>query len=160
MAEQERLNRTARVRATQASADAFVQASLSTGLSAATPTGMLIKQVMVDLPGVTALSALGADFGLEFTITRSTKSAIPNLSDSDCLMRYGIAGLLTTSGLAILPCTFFFPQESGQLIVQDTLYFQFDSNGVGSALSCDFLIDYEFVSLKEIEFLRLLAAQP
>lgn len=157
---EERLNRTARVRCTQASADAFAQASLSTGLSAATPTGMLIKQVMIDLPGVTAVSALAADFGLEFTITRSSKSAIPNLNDADCVMRYGIAALLVTSGLAIMPCTFFFPQESGQLIVQDTLYFQVDSNGIGTALSVDFLVDYEFVSLKEIEFLRLLAAQP
>lgn len=156
----ETLNRTTRVRVSQGSADAFAQGSINTGLSAATPVAMLIKNISVDLPGVTAISALGADFGMEFTLTRSTQAAIPNLNNYDCIARYGFAVPLTTSGALFLPCTFAFPQVEGQLIVQDTIYAQFDTNGVGSALSADFLIDYELVQLKEIEFLRLLAAQP
>lgn len=144
------------VTATQGSADAFVQASVATGLSGRSAYN--VKAFYLEFPNAAALSAVfAADSEVQVSVTRRSKSAIATLADVDTLMKWSFIVALTTSGQIIFPgVSIAFPQIQVP-IVEDTLYVQLDSTATGLSNVAVVRMDVELDTMSDIDRLNLIA---
>ncbi len=143
---------------TEGGADAFVQVTDPTAISPSSKIAWLIKRIQVMFDLDILLENVSADFAVAWAVARSTDTAVPSLDDKDTLYAGGFSGSLTTSGQILIPKLHEWdaPGE-GLLMVSPQLFYTLDSTATGLALSADFRIWYEEVTLSELEILRLVA---
>lgn len=140
---------------TQGSADAFVQASVLTGLSG--NTAYNVRQVFSELTNSAAISGTNVDAVWEMAITRRSKAAMPNLADTDVIWKRSLAVLYTTSGHVLVPLTEVWTPQLEVPIVEDTLYAQLDSNGSGLSNAAVVRLEVELDTMRDIDRLNLIA---
>lgn len=157
--------RTRILRATvvQGGADAFVQGELTTGLFASETEGLMIRRLI--LQDVTNNAALGAVTSKDFAISRRSKTAVPDITDVDCIFRWRTvrdflqvtaAGLLF-SGREQRIWTYEYPDDAlDRLVVEDPLFLDMDSDGTTVPNTINVRIECEIVKLSQIERLSLL----
>ncbi len=141
---------------TQGGADAFVQAEEITGIDPSSGQGWLLKRLEVQFPLASGLQGLSADSGVQFGLTRDTKVAVSDLSDSDTIMTDGFFNALTTSGELFVPDLFVYHFPDGVLVVEPSLFAHLDSSSTGLTLTANMRLYYETVKLSEVEILRML----
>lgn len=139
--------------ATQGSADAFVQASIDTGIIPADGVGLRVVTMEV-VHGT--LSAVSADGDIQWSVTRDTKTAVTGYNDDDSILYDGVWWALTTSGQISGQLLHRYPQVEGVFIVEPTIYFQLDSAATGAQNTAFLRIYYEEQRLSEVDILRIL----
>lgn len=115
---------------TQGSADAFVQASMNTGLSASSNTGYVIKQILMEFNDT--LTSGGAP-SRELALSRASKAAMPTLADDDVIFKSKVAARLATSGAYIEDIAKVYVPQYDIILIEDVIYWQFDSAATGVA---------------------------
>ena len=143
---------------TEGAADAFVQVTDPTAISASAKIAWLIKRISVMFDLDVLLENVSADFAIAWGVARASDTSVPSLDDKDTIYANGISGSLTTSGQILIPKLFEWdaPGE-GLLMVDPQLFYTLDSTATGLVLSADFRVVYEEVSLSELEILRLIS---
>lgn len=143
------------VSATQGSADAFVQAQFSTGLSGQTATVGKIREILWEMPNLGAVNLASA----EFSITTKTQAAMPTLLDKSIIIRSKVQVNFGTSGMAVYENVrrFTFQADDDLLFVSDPLYFQFDTNATAAVNTGYLRIGYTLEKISEVDRLTLLA---
>jgi len=142
---------------TQGSADAFVQASEATGIDPGAGKGWLLTRVETWFPIASNLQGMSADAAVHFALTRDSKAALSDLSDSDVIFCDGFSNALTTSGEVVVPNLYVNVLPEGTVIVEPTIYAHLDSTATGLTMTAHMRIYYEEVRLSEIEILRMLS---
>lgn len=113
----------------QGSADAFVQGSVSTGLSGEEKKALRVKSLVIRRPSMVADAA-----NLQIAFSRKSLSAFPVLSDRHVCFMHEETVELTTSGAWIQPVTLRWRfAEDDFLIVEDPIYFVVDSASTSAA---------------------------
>jgi len=143
--------------AVQGGADAYVQSSFVTGLSGLSKTAYRVRSIIYE----TARGPGAANSNFEFAISRRTKAAMPLITDPNLLHKYKLGTEMTTSGQSNTPLViqFNFSENEDLLIVEDPLYFEFDTQTTGLAQTAYLRIGYNVVTLSEVDRLELLASQ-
>lgn len=141
-------------RALQGAADAFVQATIPTGI--VPEDGLGLEVVAFEFAFTGSFEALGADFSYLWSLSRDTQGSIVNLNNPDCIMCDGIFTGLTTSGIFSINQRHAYNDITGLFIVEPNVYFQFDSNGTGLVMGMDCRIYYKETALSEVDILRIL----
>lgn len=141
--------------ATQGSADAFVEASVSTGLSG--NLAFNARQFQYQLKNASGLAGLGTDCEIQWSLTRRSKAAMPTLDDSDVIYKGGFVMAVVTSGIALLPTEGSFTPLVDIPIVEETLYLQLDSTGTAATLAICVVMSVESDSISDIERLRIIS---
>lgn len=113
--------------ALQGSADAFVQASLATGLTGTTAFNLRTIQRQLTV----AMVVNGATY--QMALTRRSKTSMPNLSDPDVIWMEELQGIFTTSGALMVQRTNIFRFDEDIPIVEETIYCQLDSAGTSAS---------------------------
>lgn len=141
--------------ATQGSADAFVEAEITTGLSTLDRSAYRILEIGVQLPGIPAVN--GAN--LEVSLSRQSQAAIAAMNDRSLLFRESAYLALATSGVAYQNTTRRWqPIDAANLIVvEETLYFQLDSSGTSNANTVKGYILVDLLSVSEADKVALIA---
>lgn len=142
---------------TQGGADAFAQASVTTGLSGETRKAYRVIEITVEWTGVPDAN----NDVIECQMTRKSFAAMTNVADKALIFKRREILLLTTSGAVITSYVrnYQFDHDAGDrfLIVEDPLYIAIDSTAVGT-LSMYYDIAYEEVTISEQARLELLVA--
>lgn len=158
--------------AVQGAADAFVEATIQTALTGQTKSAYRVNEIGWEFDGAPPrpLSNVAAQQDAELCITRRTKAAMPALNDVDVIMKKHwsmIAG--TAVGYVMQPvdavCGVWTPpnpdalkiSDGAVIIVEDPLYVQLDSTLTGLTLTVVGYIDYDLVTVTEVERLTLIA---
>jgi len=140
--------------ATQGSADAYVEAEIQTALQGQTRNAF--KVVSIQFEWINPNPAPAAAFVFEVALSRRTKTAMPNLSDNDVIVKWAGHNVVATSGGSQLESIFTFIPVGDLLIVEDPLYFQVDSALTADANTFVMGVEYELVQISEIDRLTLL----
>lgn len=139
---------------TQGGNDAFVQGSVLTGLTGRQAYN--VKAFWVELPP-DQMSLVSLDSSIQVTVTRRSKTAIPLLSDSDVLFAKKIACAFTTSGQVDLECVSIYVPQLDVPIVEETIYAQLDSTGLGITVANVIVrMDVELDTMSDIDRLNLI----
>lgn len=148
---------------TEGAADAFVNTAMATALNGITRTAyrlleLTAEMVVPALPMFPTGAAAVQDF--ELCLSRRTKAAMPVISDVDVIQKFVRASHFATAvgyGPVFDPVLKWTPPAASRiLIVEDPLYLQLDSTATGQALSFVVTLDYEVVSITELDRLTLL----
>lgn len=142
---------------TQGSADAFVQASMATGLQGQTKAGYRIREVVLEGAGNSAFAQTGGTF--EISCSRKSLAAMPVLTEKSLIAKWKWINSFTTSGLAVIQQTRreVFSDADNLIVVEDPFYWQLDSNGTSVASTVYVRVGYEIVTLSEVDRLTLIA---
>jgi len=138
----------------QGGADAFVQGSVDTGIIPEQGLGLQVLSMELVMP--TAMQGVSADFQIQWSLTRDTKTAPAAYSDPDTILYDGMNGSLTTSGQILIPQRHAYPLIDGIFLVEPTIYGQLDSDATGLTITAQWRIYYQEVSMSEIDILRVL----
>jgi hypothetical protein len=133
--------------ATQGSADAFAQTTITTGLS-------LIGNNAYQIRGIHyAHSKLLAVDNVEMTLglARRSKTATPNWTDPDCIWYYTKGTELATSGAFITESGGMWVPPGPTYIVEDYIYLQIDSSNTSASNSVLIRIEYDLVRITDAE---------
>jgi hypothetical protein len=139
---------------TQGGADAFVQASITTGLSGETRKAYRVRHLLIELPFGTLPEV---DSNLEVAFTRKSVSSMASIADKHTIWRFKRQLIITTSGQVlwdVLVERVFADDEF--LIVEDPLYMCLDSNGTSASNAATFALGYEEVAIADDARLELL----
>lgn len=142
---------------TQGAADAFVQASIATPFASADADVGLIRELLIEWP-TTVTNAAAVSW--ELCLTRKTQAAMPNISDKSVILKKKKLANMSTSGIYQDPKAVereVFEERDNLLIVEGTLYAQLDTNATGAANVVQLRIGYEFVKIKDVDRLQLIA---
>lgn len=116
--------------ALQSGADAFVQAAIATALNNVSGIAYSIKEIMFELPNL-----INASGSRECSLTRKSMAAMPLITEKSLITKFKQGEAFTTSGSiindVIVRQTFDSPDQE-LLIVEDPIYFQFDTAAVGT----------------------------
>lgn len=143
---------------TQGSADAFVQNSVLTSLANSGYAWGLVR-VRFELGNLaTFMAATGADFEIQASLTRRSKTAVAQLSDVDTIWRFSRVKMLESA----VGFGFFDPGGTIEfdppiVLPEEVIYGQLDSTGSGIALTSTFRLEYELLKVTEVERLSILA---
>lgn len=143
-------------------ADAFAQIEIPTGLfSVEQGAGLLIRKI--SLQQVVNLSQ-AASANQQLALSRRSKTAMPDVTDPDCIFRWDKRLLYATAAAFASQQnneTFDFPSGDDalidQLVVEDPLFAQLDSNGIGSVITINLRIQAEIVKVTEMQRLALIS---
>jgi hypothetical protein len=138
----------------QGSADAFVQGSVLTGLTGNQAYALL--GVAKEILNAATLMTAAADFEISMALTRRSKAAMPNISDSDVIWKSVLAFNFTTSGVTELTLTEYWKPDLEIPIVEETIYAQLDSTGTGAVQSAILRMDVEVDTMSPIDRLNLI----
>lgn len=140
--------------ATQGSADAFVEAEFSTGLSNVTRSAFRIRRIEWLLP-----SPIGADSFIQAQLARSTQTSIIGTLPNSIIANRVRVMELTTSGMALIETTVGenYARDMEFLIVEESLFLRLDSNGTSAANTVSVRIGYEVRTITENERLSIQA---
>ena len=139
---------------TQGSADAFVQGSVLTGISGRQAYN--VRRFALQLVNAAALSAIAADYEITVAITRRSKTAIPNISDSDVIWMSSFYVAATTSGVVYVPAYTEFTPDYETPIVEETIYAQLDSTATGVAVNAIVRLEVDIDTMSDIDRLNLI----
>jgi len=141
----------------QGSADAFIQAQINTGINPGDGRGweLLTLEVMIN-PSCTP-QILSADCDLGYSLCRASQTAVVPLNDNDCLAADGVAISLTTNGQVVIPLRYEYDFVPGTVVVDPTLFFQFDSTATGVTFVGEARLYFRQVKITELEALRMLS---
>lgn len=137
---------------TQGSADAFVEAAITTNLVPADGYAFKVSHIAYD-----GLLQAGVNNSYcEFAISRDTKTAVPHYDDPDTLFYFKRRAVFATSGLSLENVSDVLTLQNGIYIVEPTIYVDMDSSATAAVQTMNIRIYYEEVKLTEVEILRLL----
>lgn len=140
---------------TQGGADAFVQAQVDTEIIPADGMGKRITAIeLLFTPNF--LLSVAADAYVKWSLSRDTKTAIGEYSDTDIVYGDGIEFTFLTSGAGVNRHNQMWIPPVGIFLVEPIIYAQLDSNATGNTITANWRIHYEDVKLSEVEILRLL----
>jgi hypothetical protein len=139
--------------ATQGSADAFVQAEISTALSGQTQRAFRVREVLFEHP---LIAGNGANIAI--SLSRRSKTAEPVITDRDVMAKVNVSVSLTTSGAFPLERVrrLTWAEDDELLIVEDPIYLVVDSASTGAANTVYCRIGYELVNISAVDRLTLL----
>jgi len=138
---------------TQGGADAFAQAALQTGLEGQTRIGWKVLGLDFEIPRIPGIMAAT---NIELALSRRTKAAMPNITDLDVIKKIKLGEEGTTSGLMATTNIINWVPDGEVIIVEPSLYFLVDSNATTLTQTVYFRLEYELVTLTEVERLSLL----
>lgn len=141
---------------TAGSSDAFVQGSITTGLSGETKVAYRVRELWLELPNMD-----GADQSVEVTFTRKSFAAIPALTEKSVIWRLNRVHSLTTSGSVTFDRVikqYFAEDDDSFIIVEDPLYMQHDTAALSTSAVVSYVIGYDEVSISEDDRMALLVA--
>lgn len=138
---------------TQGGANAFVQGSITTGLSGETRLAYRVRHMLLQTPDVVA----GASFDWDISFTRKSVAAVPAISDKSTIWKMRANSGFTTSGFLMREAIMerFFDEDEF-IIVEDPLYWQYDSTGFGAAGTIHVALGYEEAPIADDDRLNLL----
>ena len=114
---------------TQGAANAYVQTSMLTGLSAGGNDALLVKEIVLEVVGVAPGAAAITE--MEFALTRATKAAMVVISDDDLIWKNRFSNYYAASFMPELGLVRFVPQVD-LVLIEDTVYFSFDSSNLAA----------------------------
>lgn len=140
------------IAATQGSADAFAQGSCATGL-----TGRLAYNLKGIAFEFTAKRNFVNQSRLQLRLTRRSKAALPNISDTDVIWAWDeVAAYVTSGGAFGVQCGYFtFPLDMP--IVEEFLYLQIDSDLTAVSNGVIVRLDVEQDTISDVDRLNLIA---
>lgn len=127
--------------ATQGGADAFVQATVETGLLGTGDSEMVyqVDGVICNVDTAVLLAAVTAATKLDITVTRTSKTATPVLTDTDLIAKYSLnvaAHASNVNGAVLLnDGVIYVPLVGAQLIAGANFYVQVDSTNLAAAVT-------------------------
>lgn len=139
---------------TQGSNDAFVEGTISTGLSNVNRTAWRIRRVHWLLPALP-----GVDSNVQAVLRRNSAASI--LADAGMITGCYRANEFTTSGLnyqSTFPNEEQFERDEDLTIVEETIYLNLDTNGTSATNSLTVRIAVEQRSITETERLTIQAS--
>lgn len=145
-----------------AAADAFAQIEIPTGLFAVEQGfGLLLRRL--DIQPVTGWSIANGS-AMQFSLSRRSKTALPDITDPDCIFRWDSrVAAATAVGFAFYDHKRVYDFPGGdealidQLIVEDPLFAQLDSNGIGSVITINLRLQCEVIKVSELQRLALIS---
>jgi len=139
---------------TQGGADTFNETSVATEILP--ENGLVYKITGIDFMLLNPMQTLAADFYIQWSLTRDTKTAAATIADPDSFLFDRLTLALTTSGAVLIPNVFRYQNLNGLYIVEPTIYAQLQSATTGLTLVADWRVYYEEVKMNEIDILRVL----
>lgn len=139
---------------TQGDADTFAESSIATDILP--ENGVVYQITQIDFLLRNPMQALAADFYIQWSLTRDTKTSAATIADPDTFMFDRLTMALTTSGKVLIPNLFTYKELKGLYIVEPIIYAQLQSLTTGLTLVADWRITYEEVKMSEVEILRVL----
>lgn len=140
--------------ATQGSADAFVQTSISTALSGLTREVLDIRELVIGWPALSVATIAGARVAM--ALTRVSFAAECQINDLGVVMKWDRINRFTTSGHGWGPLVERFTFGEGELLLaEDPIYFQLDSDATSASNVARIRIGYEIARVTEVERLAL-----
>jgi len=142
---------------TQGSNDAFIQASLTTGLYGQTKIVYKIRELWIEWPSFGNMVSAET---WEFELGVKTAAAMSNSADKTILWRRKKCVGFTTSGGILKDCVerFIFDDAESFYLTSDPLYARFDSNATSATSSLYFRIGYQQATLNDVDRLSIVAA--
>lgn len=145
-----------------AAADAFAQIEIPTGLFAVEQGhGLLIRRITIQ--DVTD-AVVGATISKDLALSRRSKTAVPDITDPDCIFRWRMLQPWGTSvgffrNMQVHNYDFPSGDESliDQLIVEDPLFMQVDSAGISAVITLNLRLQCEIVKVSELQRLALIS---
>jgi hypothetical protein len=137
----------------QGGADAFVQSSIVTALAGQSRQAYRVLGLHVEIDRF--FMAAGAN--IEVAFTRRTKAAMPLISDVDVVHKFKWGMEFTTSGGFNQYAIGDWIPAGDVIIVEDPLYVQLDSNATTGTHTVAWQLEYEIITLSEVDRLNLLA---
>lgn len=140
---------------TQGGADAFVQGSVSTGLQS--PQAYRLAGIAFGFSNAGLLAIASAQlWNLMLTVTRRTKAALPEVTDNDVIKRFSLFSNFVTSGATVFEGDFYWKPDFEIPLVEDEIYAQLDSDGIGAAVTMNVRLDVEVDRISDIDRLTIL----
>lgn len=141
---------------TQGGADAFAEAQIQTGLEGQTANAFAVQAITYEFD--TTHLFVGATCDIELSLTRRTKSAMPNITDTDLIHKWHYGSFFVTGvGQAVQPPLLQEWRPPGDvLIVEDPLFLQIDSSNTALTSTAVVVIEFEIVSIDALSRLQLL----
>lgn len=142
-------------------ADAFVEASVITALEGNQQTAYRIREITWEIiaPAATTVfpSSANANQNFEFAVSRRTKAAMPDISDTDVFHKWTLASnIMTAAGSNFGVGGGSWTPQLEVLIVEDPIYVQLDSTATGYTYQLAFAIEYESQRISQLDRLTLL----
>lgn len=139
---------------TQGSADAFIQAQISTALSGQTKVCYRLRELLIQGP-----QAHGASVTQELSLTRKSFAAMPTALEKSLIHRWSRSASFTTSGLTMVESTIrlLWGEDDAPIIVEDPIYAQYDSATTSAASTIYIRLGYVTDSISEVDRLTLVA---
>jgi hypothetical protein len=141
---------------TQGSADAFIQGSVITGLQAKQAYRLDGIAFSLSEASMAALSATGT-WDYRVTLTRRSKAALPEITDTDVIASYSLANGFTTSGAYMFTGDYYWKPDVEIPLVEEIIYAQLDSTAIGAAITVNLRMDVTLDSISDIDKLNLIA---
>lgn len=140
--------------AVQGAADAFVEASVVTGLQG-TQSSYRLRELLLELPPMSSAAAND----MQVQINRRSKAAIASISDPDVIFNFR-EQIQWATAVGILrrerSLRFVFSEDEDVRIVEETLYLDVDSASTGAANTIVVRLGVETVRISETDRLSLL----
>lgn len=144
---------------TQGGADAFVQGSISTGLTGLNTTAYQLRELVIEYgvagsgQGVSSVTS-----NWEIAITRKSMTAMPVITEKSVIAKFKRSMSLTTSGAVIADTVarYTWDEDNGPLIVEDPFYAQLDTAATTAVNVVEMRFGYVQVKVSEVDRLQLI----
>lgn len=140
--------------ATQGGADAYAEGTITTALTGVSNRAYQVNRILVEITN--AFGTCAGDSEIEVAVSRRTKTAMPTITDNDVLHKIGWVFPLTTSGQFAFAFVQEYVPRGTILIVEDPVYIEIDSDSTGLTNVAAVAIEYDIVSISEVDRLTLL----
>jgi len=150
----------ARILATQGSADAFVTAQLSTGISTAARYGWMIHQIDFTLAVGVAAAPQTSDCDVTMQVTQGEEAAALLASSNSNVIaerRMAMPGIAAAVNAYLIDLVWSWKAPPNYVIVDPTVNLAVDSTNTAVANSVTAVIHYFPIELDELDILRLIA---
>lgn len=141
---------------TPGAADAFIQAAINTGLTGQDNTAFRIKEILLDYPS----PIQGANIQtFDFQITRGSKAALVNYSDTSLIIRDARATVTTTTGSMFVDRVKDFVPQGDLIIVESAIYLGFKTSAAGAVVSLGYKLVLEEIKVTADQRISILSAR-
>lgn len=143
---------------TEGAADAFAEASIQTALEGQTANAYSVTAITFEFDTTHVIAGNAAPMDVELALTRRTKAAMPNITDTDVVFKWhrGALGASNIGWFGQPDLLFEYRPPSELIIVEDPIYFQIDSTATALTLTCLVAIEFEIVAISSLDRLTLL----
>lgn len=142
---------------TQGSADAFIQATVSTGLFGQTKIAYRLREILLEFSSTQGVAGTSSQW--EVSLTRKSFAAMPTTLEKSLIWKWKRSNVLVTSGMvtADTAVRVTFQESDNILVVEDPIYAQLDSNGTSATNVVYLRLGYERVAVSDVDRLTLIA---